>query len=85
MGEDPLKAFQSIWGIDVNPIAVIISRTRILTAFKILSGIDPKEAPRIFHADFIGTLTGYMDALYSVEGVYCLTPNRRSRKSLESR
>lgn|GEM_PF-1446772 len=74
MGEDPLKAFQSIWGIDVNPIAVIISRTRILTAFKILSGIDPKEAPRIFHADFIGTLTGYMDALYSVEGSIALPP-----------
>ncbi len=83
MGEDPLKAFRSIWGIDVNPIAVIVSRARILVAFKMLTGIDPKEAPRIFPSDFIGTLTGYIDALYSFEESIASPPIEDRRKAWE--
>ncbi|MEM4969694.1 MAG: N-6 DNA methylase [Sulfolobales archaeon] len=56
-GEDPIKAFQSIWGLDINPMAVIISRARMLVAFKALTGLDPREPPRIFRGDFIDALT----------------------------
>lgn len=57
IGEDPIKAFQNMWGLDINPIAVIISRARMLVAFKALTRIDPREPPKIFHGDFIDALT----------------------------
>ncbi|MEM1611628.1 MAG: N-6 DNA methylase [Sulfolobales archaeon] len=79
MGEDPFKAFQNIWGIDINPIAVIISRARMLVAFKTLTGLDPREPPRIFLGDFIGSITEYIESLHSyrAQNILWLSENQK--------
>lgn len=50
-GEDPDKAFGSVVGFDVNPLAVAIARSELVLAYIKRVGRPPYSPPRIYHTD----------------------------------
>jgi len=49
--EDIDKAFDSLVGYDVNPLAVAVTRAELIIAYKRKAGEEPKNPPHIYHAD----------------------------------
>jgi len=50
-GEDVDKAFDSLIGYDVNPLAVAVTRAELIIAYRRRAGKEPKNPPHIYHAD----------------------------------
>jgi len=50
-GEDVDKAFDSLVGYDVNPLAVAVTRAELIIAYRRRAGEEPKNPPHIYHAD----------------------------------
>jgi len=50
-GEDADKAFNSLVGYDVNPLAVAVTRAELIIAYRRRTGREPGKPPHIYHAD----------------------------------
>jgi len=50
-GEDADKAFDSLVGYDVNPLAVAVTRAELIIAYRRRTGREPGKPPHIYHAD----------------------------------
>jgi hypothetical protein len=55
-GEDVDKAFESIIGYDVNPLAISVSRAELIIAYYRRTGREPNNPPLIYHVDTLAVL-----------------------------
>jgi len=51
LGEDPDKAFSSLLGYDINPLAVAVARAELMIAYRRRTGKEPGKPPHIYHVD----------------------------------
>jgi len=53
LGEEPDKAFESLVGYDINPLAVTVARAELIIAYirRVRHGSAPKKSPHIYHVD----------------------------------
>jgi len=58
-GEDPEKAYYSIVGIDINPLATSIARAEMIIAYRYARKEDPPGTPLVFWGDSIGPAVGF--------------------------
>lgn len=52
-GAGPAPAYHEIFGLDINPLAVVMARARLLIAYKLLVGEDPPGSPSVLWGDFV--------------------------------
>jgi hypothetical protein len=55
-GEDVDKAFESIIGYDVNPLAISVTRAELIIAYYRRTGREPDNPPLIYHVDTLAVL-----------------------------
>jgi len=55
-GENPEKAYYSIIGLDILPLAVAIARAELMIAYNKVKGEKPPGAPLIFWGDFLSNV-----------------------------
>lgn len=53
--EDVNKAYSSLVGFDVNPLAVAIARAELILAYFRKKGVPPSSPPHIYHCDSLAT------------------------------
>jgi hypothetical protein len=57
-GEDPEKAYYSIIGLDILPLAVAIARAELMIAYYRVTEKKPPGAPLVFWGDFLSNMIG---------------------------
>ena len=62
-GEEVDKAFNSLVGYDINPLAVAVARAEMMIAYKRRVGREPDKPPRIYHVDTLAMWFGVEQAL----------------------
>ncbi|MGC8937280.1 MAG: N-6 DNA methylase, partial [Candidatus Methanomethylicaceae archaeon] len=61
--EDVDRAFSSLVGYDVNPLAVTVARAELIMAYKRRAGREPSSPPRVYHIDTLALWFGGEQAL----------------------
>lgn len=63
-GEDPMKAYRRISGLDINPAMILASRARLLISLKAIAGFEPRGRPEIYQGDFVGEMLSILNPRY---------------------
>lgn len=58
LGEDIDRAFNSLVGYDINPLAVAVARAELIIAYMRRAGRKPERPPRVYHADTLAMWFG---------------------------
>jgi len=57
-GEDIDKAYSSLVGFDINPLAVAVARAELILTYLRKKGCAPSSPPRIYHSDTLASWFG---------------------------